>query len=67
MLDLIRGLVRPFISVSLICMLAYLVYFGQIESKDILYLTGIVVAFHFGERAALKKPEENGGINEPTN
>lgn len=58
MVDNIRKMIRPFISVSLILMLGYLTVEKLIPAKDILYLTGIVVAFHFGERAALKQPEK---------
>lgn len=54
----VRKLVRPFISVSFVLMCAWLTYKGSIEAKEILTLTGIIVAFHFGERAALKQPKE---------
>lgn len=54
----IRELIRPFISVSFILMTCFGAIKGAIDFKDILEVTGIIVAFHFGERAALKKPEQ---------
>jgi hypothetical protein len=57
MVEIIRGLVRPFISVAFVSMTAYLVVSGSLEAKEVLTLTGIIVAFHFGERSALKKSE----------
>ena len=54
----IRGLVRPIISISFVCMCGYLVLDGKIDAKDVLELTGIIVAFHFGEKAALKGVEK---------
>ena len=57
MIEIIRGLVRPFISVSFVSMTGYLVYMGFIDAKEVLGITSIIVAFHFGERSALKKPD----------
>jgi len=56
-LEFIRGIVRPIISISFVSMCAFLVVKGSIDAKDVLELTGIIVAFHFGEKAALKKGE----------
>lgn len=57
--ETIRKLVRPFIAVSFVLLTVYLAIKGQIEAKDILSLTGIIAAFYFGEKSALKKPGEN--------
>ena len=56
-INAIRELVRPFISVCFVGTTVVLAILGRIEPKDILTVTGIIVAFHFGERAALKKPD----------
>jgi len=58
LLNFIRGTVRPFISVTLMLMLGFLVYNGKVEGKDILQLAGIIFAFHFAERS-LKKGDDN--------
>ena len=58
MIKKIQKLVRPFISVTFVLLTAYLAAMGKIPAKDVLYITGIIVAFHYGERAALKKPGE---------
>lgn len=52
-----QSLMRPFITVCFVGVTAYLAFIGKIDAKDILSLTSIIVAFWFGERAALKKPE----------
>ena len=52
MVELIRGLVRPFISFCFVMTTAVLAVIGKIDPGDILQLTGIIVAFHFGERAS---------------
>lgn len=54
--ETIRGLVRPFISVTLVCLTVFLGIMGKVEAKDIMEITAIIVAFHFGERSALRKP-----------
>lgn len=48
----IKALIRPFISVAFVVATVILAVMRKIEAKDILSLTGIIVAFHFGERAA---------------
>lgn len=63
MVEKIRGLVRPYISVIFASVTAYLAFVGKIEPKDILYLTGIIVAFHFGERSGSKQSEN--GVKPP--
>ena len=57
-INAIRDLVRPFISVCFVGTTVALAIFGKIEPKDMLQITEIIVAFHFGERAALKKSNE---------
>ena len=57
-IDAIRRLVRPFISVCFVGTTVALAILGKVDPKDMLEITGIIVAFHFGERAALKKPEQ---------
>lgn len=54
MIDNIRKLVRPFVSVCFVGLTVYLGITGKIDAEKILTLTGIIVAFHFGERSALK-------------
>lgn len=58
-IDIIRKLVRPFAAVAFILTTIYLAITGKIDAKEILTITGIVVAFLFGERSALKKPGDN--------
>ena len=57
-IDAIKGLIRPFISVVFVSTVCYLSLKGKIEPGDILQLTGIIVAFHFGERSANINKEE---------
>jgi len=52
----IRKLIRPFITVSLVSTVVYLAIVGKIDPKELLGYTGIIIGYHFGERAALKKP-----------
>jgi len=61
MVEIIRGLVRPFISIAFVSVTVTLALLGKIEAKEILLPTGMIVAFHFGERSALK------GNGPPTN
>lgn len=53
-----RHLVRPFISIAFVTVALVLALMGKVDAKEVLQITGIIVAFHFGERAALKKPGE---------
>lgn len=57
-IEVIRGLIRPFISVVFVSTVCYLSLKGKIDASDILQLTGMIVAFHFGERSAAKKEEK---------
>lgn len=52
--DIVRGLVRPFISVSFTLATIALALTGSVEPREILTVTGVIVAFHFGERSARK-------------
>ena len=54
--ETVRGLVRPYISFVFASVTGYLAITGAIDAKDMLSITGIIVAFHFGEKSALKKP-----------
>jgi hypothetical protein len=54
MLEIIRGLVRPFVAVSFVSATIALFIMKEIEAKEILGITLIVVGFYFGERAAKK-------------
>jgi len=53
-LEFIRGIVRPIISLSFVAIVGWMTYKEFVDPKDILAITGMIVAFHFGERAALK-------------
>jgi hypothetical protein len=57
-LDIIRGLVRPFIAVSFVSVTLYLAIVGKLEAREVLAITGIIAAFYFGERAGRKKRAE---------
>lgn len=59
MLDLIRGIVRPVTTFAFVGVVSYLGIIGKIDPKDMLGLTGIVVAFWFSDR-------KKGEPNEPT-
>jgi hypothetical protein len=54
MVDKIRQLVRPFISVSLVSTVVYLAVTGIVDAKEVLTLAGLIIAFHFGERSVKK-------------
>jgi hypothetical protein len=51
MVENIKKLVRPFISISITIVIVYLAIKGQIDSKEIITFAGIIIGFHFGERA----------------
>jgi len=57
-INAIRDLIRPFISFCFVSTTMFLALTGKIEPKDMLQITGIIIAFHFGERAASKKSNE---------
>jgi len=56
MLSAIKQLIRPFIAVCFVLLTVGLAATGKIEPKEVLTITSVIVAFYFGERAALKKP-----------
>ena len=55
-IEKINKLVRPFIVVCFMALTITLAIMGKIDAEAILQITGIIVAFYFAERAALKKP-----------
>jgi hypothetical protein len=58
---MIRSLIRPFIAVVVVATLMYLFVSGKLESNQLLTLSGPIIGFYFGERAAKKRetpPEE---------
>ena len=59
-LEFIRGIVRPVVTFSFVGATVYLSVIGKIDPKDMLGLTGIVIAFWFSDR---KTPK--GDTNEP--
>lgn len=54
LVEMVRGLVRPFISISLTSAVIYSLLFKTEISGSLLQITGMVIAFHFGERSASK-------------
>ena len=52
----IRKLVRPFIAFCFVVTIGGLALAGKIAPSEILPITGIIIGFYFGERAA-KKPD----------
>ena len=58
--ETIRGLVRPYISLLLVSVVAYLAIIGKIEPGQILTPAGMIIAFHFGERKVLREEKPGG-------
>jgi len=54
-IDLIRNLVRPFISVFMVLTFVCLAILGKIDAREVATIVGMIIAFHFGERAATKR------------
>ena len=54
LLDTVRGLVRPFIAVSLVSVMVYLFVTGKLKAEEILVLGGPIFGFYFGERSVKK-------------
>ena len=52
--EMIRSLIRPFIAVTVVATLMYLFISGKLESNQLLTLSGPIIGFYFGERAAKK-------------
>ena len=53
-----KKLVRPFITFFLMGTFSYLSVTGEIPPKEVVLLVAIIIAFYFGERSALKKPDK---------
>ena len=60
MIDFIRGIVRPVTTFAFVGATVYLAIIGKIEPKDMLGLTGIVVAFWFSDRKTQKSDKKEG-------
>jgi hypothetical protein len=56
-LNFIRGIIRPVITIGLLLMVGWFVYWKLIEPKEILAFFGLIVGFYFGERKAVKQEE----------
>jgi hypothetical protein len=54
-LEILRGLVRPVISILLVLVACYLGIMGKIPPEQFITIVAMVISFHFGERAAKKK------------
>ena len=52
----VRKLMRPFITVSFVLCAVALVSFGKVDAEKFMTIVGMIVAFYFGERSALKDP-----------
>ena len=48
---------RPFITVAFTGLVIYLTITGKIEANDVFTVASTIVAFWFGERAALKQKD----------
>ena len=55
-LETIRGLMRPFVTVALVSTAIYLALKGKIEAEAVWAAVTFILGHYFGERAALKKP-----------
>lgn len=58
MVEIIKSLVRPFISVAFVLSTVTMFLMGKEVPTEMLTTTGMIVAFHFGERAT-----KNGRAN----
>ena len=54
LLEVIRGLVRPFFAANVVGWVWYLLIQGKIDEKAILGILGSIVGFYFAERAINK-------------
>ena len=64
MLQTIRGLVRPTISILFALAAVYLAVVGKIAPGEFLPIVATIIAFHFGERKGQKDPQST---EEPDN
>ena len=60
MVGKLRTWVRPIMTLSFTATVIYLAIEGKIEPREIMLVYGIIMAFYFGERAALKQPHKGG-------
>ncbi len=51
------SLMRPFITIAFTGLVVYLTIAGKIDAKEVFTVASTIVAFWFGERAALKKSD----------
>lgn len=51
------SLMRPFITIAFMGLVIYLTIAGKIDAKEVFTVASTIVAFWFGERAALKKSD----------
>jgi len=49
-LELIRGLVRPFVTTTLTILVIYMAIIGKMEPKEVLLLYGPILGFWFGSK-----------------
>lgn len=56
--EIIRGLIRPFITFCLVGTAVALFLVGKIEAKELIPIISLIIGFYFGERSALKKPQD---------
>lgn len=58
-IDAVRKLVRPFIAIVFTLATIWLTAVGKVSPDVIATATVTIIAFYFGERAALKTPGES--------
>ena len=58
LIGIIPKTVRPFMGYALTIGVLYLTFTGQLSEQFIAGIYGTVLGFYFGERAALKQPNE---------
>lgn len=51
------ALMRPFITIAFTGLVIYLTIAGKIDAKEVFTVASTIVAFWFGERAALKQKD----------
>ena len=57
----LKTLVRPLMALAFTGATIYLAVVGKIEPGELMTVTGIIVGFYFGERSALKQPNNGKG------
>ncbi len=57
-IDVVRKLVRPFIAVTFTLATIWLTVIDKVSPEVISTATVAIMAFYFGERAALKSPDK---------